>query len=160
MSPKSIQIPKCLQNVTKFSAKTIQNQNVSKKYPTFFQKLSKKCPKSKMYLKCLQTHLQKVCKKCPNPNGPVVSSPEGLMQHIIQDLATYQIVCRQDLGYSHVLPSLKGQMQHITQLGYSLEGPKQYVRLFSGRGQFLLQKALSNMPDSSQIGASFFSGRP
>ena len=83
MSPKTIQIPKCLQNVTKMSPKTLQNQNVSKKSPTFFQKLSKECPKSKMYLKCLQTHLQKVCKKCPNPNGPVVSSPEGLMQQII-----------------------------------------------------------------------------
>ena len=36
-----------------------------------------------MYLKCLQTHLQKVCKMCPNPNGPVVSLPEGLMQQIV-----------------------------------------------------------------------------
>ena len=76
------------------SPKTLQNQNVSKKSPTFFQKLSKECPKSKMYLKCLQTHLQKVCKKCPNPNGPVVSSPEGLMQQIVYDLATNQIVLR------------------------------------------------------------------
>ena len=83
MYPKTIQIPKCLQIVTKMSPKTLQNQNVSKKSPTFFQKLSKECPKSKMYLKCLQTHLQKVCKKCPNPNGPVVSLPEGLMQLII-----------------------------------------------------------------------------
>ena len=83
MSPKTIQIPKCLQNVTKISPKSVQNQNVSKKYPTFFQKLSKECPKSKMYLKCLQTHLQKVCKMCPNPNGPVVSLPEGLMQQIV-----------------------------------------------------------------------------
>ena len=83
MSPKTIQIPKCLQNVTKMSPETLQNQNVSKTSPTFFQKLSKECPKSKMYLKCLQTHLQKVCKKCPNPNGPVVSSPEGLMQQIV-----------------------------------------------------------------------------
>ena len=82
MSPKTIQIPKCLQNVTKMSPKTLQNQNVSKKSPTFFQKLSKECPKSKMYLKCLQTHLQKVCKMCPNPYGPVVYLPEGLIQKI------------------------------------------------------------------------------
>ena len=46
MYPKTIQIPKCLQNVTKMSPKTLQNQNVSKKSPTFFQKLSKECPKS------------------------------------------------------------------------------------------------------------------
>ena len=46
MYPKTIQIPKCHQNVTKTSPKSIQNQNVSKNYPTFSQKLSKKCPKS------------------------------------------------------------------------------------------------------------------
>ena len=83
MSPKTIQIPKCLLNVSKISPKSIQNQNVSKNSPTFFQKLFKECPKPKMYLKCLQTHLKKVCKKCPNPNGPVVSLPQGLMQQII-----------------------------------------------------------------------------
>ena len=82
MSPKTIQIPKCLLNISKISPKSMQNQNVSKNSPTFFLKLSKEYPKSKMYLKCLQTYLQKVCKKCPNPNGPVVSSPEGLMQQI------------------------------------------------------------------------------
>ena len=94
MSPKTIQIPKCLLNVYKISPKSIQNQNVSKNSPTFFQKLFKECPKPKMYLKCLQTHLKKVCKKCPNPNGPVVSLPQGLMQQILQDLATNQIFLR------------------------------------------------------------------
>ena len=83
MSPKTIQIPKCLLNVSKISPKSIQNQNVSKNSPTFFQKLFKECPKPKMYLKCLQTHLKKVCKKCPKPNDPVVSLPEGPMQQII-----------------------------------------------------------------------------
>ena len=42
----------------------------------------------------------------------------------------------------------------------SLECPKQFVRQFSDRSKFLLQKALSNMPDSSQIEISFFSRRP
>ena len=80
-----------------------------------------------------------------------ITSLEGPMQYVSYQIEVSFLLKRPYATCKTVLRS-----KQVT----SLEGPKQCVGQFSDRSNFLLQKALSRMSDSSQIEGNSFSRRP